>query len=79
MGHVDVNAVYNDPRWATTAKVYSDSARPFPSVPNFQPFRQQFSETLNSIFSSCGPDSKGDLGKLAENLKKELQTQGMAK
>lgn len=47
--------------------------------PNFQPFRQQFSETLNSVFSTCGPDVKGDLGKLAENLKKELQTQGMSK
>ena len=76
---VDVKAVYNDPRWETTAKVYADSARPFSSVPNFQPFRQQFSETLNSIFSTCGPDTKGDLGKLAESLKKELQAQGMSK
>jgi multiple sugar transport system substrate-binding protein len=76
---VDVKAVYDDPRWETTAKVYADSARPFSSVPNFQPFRQQFSETLNSLFSTCGADSKAELGKLAENLKKELQAQGMAK
>ena len=75
---VDVKSIYNDPRWDTTAKVYADSARPFPSVPNFQPFRQQTSETLNSIFATCSTDVSGDLGKLAGNLKKELQTQGMS-
>jgi multiple sugar transport system substrate-binding protein len=76
--NVDTKAVYNDPRWTTTAQVYADSARPFPTVPNFQPFRQQTSETLNSIFAKCGPDVAGELGKLAGNLKKELQQQGMS-
>ncbi|PRY30311.1 ABC transporter substrate-binding protein [Umezawaea tangerina] len=76
---VDVDAVYDDPRWTTTAKVYADSARPFPSVPNFQPFRQQFSETLNSLFATCGGDVEGDLGKLAGNLEEELRAQGMSK
>ncbi|SDN63214.1 ABC transporter substrate-binding protein [Allokutzneria albata] len=76
---VDVNAVYNDPRWSTVAKVYAESARPFPNVPNFQPFRQQTAETLNALFARCGTDIRAELGKLAANLNKELKSQGMAK
>ncbi|MBP2473577.1 multiple sugar transport system substrate-binding protein [Crossiella equi] len=74
---VDVKSVYNDPRWDTVAKVYADSARPFPSVPNFQPFRQQTAEALNSIFAKCG-DASAELTKLAGNLEKELSNQQKA-
>ncbi|WP_112263416.1 ABC transporter substrate-binding protein [Lentzea terrae] len=72
---VDVNATYNDPRWATVAGVYKSEARPFPSVPNFTPFRQKTSETLNSIFAKCPADSSAELKTLAEALKKELENQ----
>lgn len=73
--NVDVNATYNDPRWATVAGVYKSEARPFPSVPNFTPFRQKTSETLNSIFAKCPADSSAELKTLAEALKKELDNQ----
>ena len=73
--NVDVNATYNDPRWATVAGVYKSEARPFPSVPNFTPFRQKTSETLNSIFAKCPADSSAELKTLAEALKKELENQ----
>ncbi|GLZ34132.1 sugar ABC transporter substrate-binding protein [Lentzea sp. NBRC 105346] len=73
--NVNTKEVYNDERWNTTAKVYADQARPFPSVPNFTPFRQQTSEKLNSIFAKCSPDVAGELKALAENLKKELDNQ----
>jgi multiple sugar transport system substrate-binding protein len=75
---VDVKSVYDDPRWDTVAKVYAGNARPFPSVPNFQPFRQQTSETLNSIFANCSADVPGELNKLAGNLSEELKSQGMS-
>ncbi len=77
--NVDVEAVYQDPRWTTVAKVYRENARPFPSLPNFQPFRQQTAEGLNGIFARCGTDVRGDLGKLAEGLRKELAAQGMSR
>ncbi|XVV05716.1 ABC transporter substrate-binding protein [Actinosynnema sp. CA-248983] len=77
--NVDVETVYDDARWNTVAKLYQDSAKPFPSLPNFQPFRQQTAEGLNGILATCSTDVQGDLGKLAGNLKKELQAQGMAK
>ncbi|TWP49034.1 sugar ABC transporter substrate-binding protein [Lentzea tibetensis] len=73
--NVNVKEVYNDERWNTTAEVYANEARPFPSVPNFTPFRQQTSETLNSIFAKCTPDVAGELKTLAGNLKKELDNQ----
>ncbi|WP_158845429.1 sugar ABC transporter substrate-binding protein [Saccharothrix deserti] len=77
--NVDVEKVYDDPRWTAVADAYQDDARPFPNVPNFQPFRQQTSETLNSIFATCGTDVKGELGELAESLEQELRSQGVAR
>jgi multiple sugar transport system substrate-binding protein len=74
---IDVKSVLNDDRWATTAQVYQTSGRPFPAVPNFQPFRQKTSETLSKIFT-CGTDTKAELTKLAGDLKKELTSQGIA-
>ncbi|TCO52546.1 multiple sugar transport system substrate-binding protein [Actinocrispum wychmicini] len=74
---VDVKDVLKDDRWATTAQVYATSGRPFPGVPNFQPFRQQTSESLSKIFA-CGTDTRTELTKLAGNLKKELTNQGIA-
>ncbi|MCK2240377.1 MULTISPECIES: ABC transporter substrate-binding protein [unclassified Crossiella] len=76
--NVDVKSVYNDPRWDTVAKVYAENARPFPNVPNFQPFRQQTAETLNSLFAKCGSDVSAELTKLAGNLDKELKSQKAA-
>ncbi|MCE7009633.1 sugar ABC transporter substrate-binding protein [Kibdelosporangium philippinense] len=74
--NVDVKAVLNDPRWDTTKQVYESAGRPFPAVPNFQPFRQKTSESLNKIFT-CTTDTKGELAKLAGELSKELSTQGI--
>ncbi|ALG07961.1 hypothetical protein AOZ06_14470 [Kibdelosporangium phytohabitans] len=75
--NVDVKTVLNDPRWDTTKQVYESAGRPFPAVPNFQPFRQKTSESLNKIFT-CTTDTKAELGKLAGELKKELSTQGIS-
>jgi multiple sugar transport system substrate-binding protein len=75
---VDVHAVYQDPRWDLTAQQYATASRAFPNVPNFQPFRQQTSETLNKIFATCTTDVSGELGKLATALQKELRDQGAA-
>ncbi|SDP85745.1 sugar ABC transporter substrate-binding protein [Lentzea jiangxiensis] len=76
---VDVDATYNDPRWATVAGVYRSEARPFPSVPNFAPFRQKTSETLNSLFAKCPADSAAELRSLADALEKELENQKASK
>jgi multiple sugar transport system substrate-binding protein len=75
--NVSVKEVTKDERWDTTAKVYETSARPFPAVPNFQPFRQKTSETLSKVLT-CGADTKAELSKLAGDLKKELSTQGIS-
>ncbi|WP_253776115.1 ABC transporter substrate-binding protein [Goodfellowiella coeruleoviolacea] len=75
---VDVHATYQDPRWDLVASSYAEDARPFPNVPNFQPFRQQTAEALNTIFASCTDDVPGELGALATALTAELQAQGMA-
>jgi multiple sugar transport system substrate-binding protein len=74
---VNVKDVLKDDRWETTAKAYETSGRPFPGVPNFQPFRQKTSESLSKILT-CGTDTKAELSKLAGDLKKELGTQGIA-
>ncbi len=74
--NVDVKTVLNDPRWDTTKQVYESAGRPFPAVPNFQPFRQKTSESLNKIFT-CTTDTKAELTKLAGELNKELSTQGI--
>jgi multiple sugar transport system substrate-binding protein len=75
--NVSVKDVLKDDRWNTTQQVYESAGRPFPAVPNFQPFRQKTSETLSKIFT-CGTDTKAELGKLAGELKKELSTQGIS-
>jgi multiple sugar transport system substrate-binding protein len=74
--NVSVKDVLKDERWDTTQQAYETAGRPFPAVPNFQPFRQKTSETLSKIFT-CGTDTKAELGKLAGELKKELSTQGI--
>lgn len=74
---IDVHAVYQDPRWDLTARQYATAARAFPSVPNFQPFRQQTAETLNKIFATCATDVSGELGKLATALQQDLRDQGI--
>jgi multiple sugar transport system substrate-binding protein len=72
---VDVLAERHDERWATVKKVYDDYARPFPRVPNWQPFRQKASETFNALFANCGADVQGELTKLAQEFRTELAAQ----
>ncbi|RCG32531.1 sugar ABC transporter substrate-binding protein [Sphaerisporangium album] len=76
--NVDMLAERKDDRWALIAKVYQESARTFPQVPNWQPFRQKTSETLNSLFATCDADVRGALGKLAADYRTELATQKVA-
>lgn len=74
--NVDVKAVLGDPRWDVTKQVYESAGRPFPAVPNFQPFRQKTSESLSKIFT-CTTDTGAELAKLAGELTKELSAQGI--
>ncbi|GAB1818927.1 ABC transporter substrate-binding protein [Herbidospora sp. RD11066] len=75
---VDMMAERKDERWATVAKIYQDSGRLFPQVPNWQPFRQKASETLNSLFATCDGDVQGALTKLAGDFRTELDGQKVA-
>jgi multiple sugar transport system substrate-binding protein len=76
--NVDMLAERKDDRWALNAKMYQDSSRTFPQVPNWQPFRQKTAETLNSLFATCDADVRGALTKLAADYKTELTTQKVA-
>ncbi|HKS49766.1 MAG TPA: hypothetical protein VJT49_32610 [Amycolatopsis sp.] len=75
---VNVSTTYDDPRWQTFADNYADSSRPFPNVPDFQPFRQDTAAGLNKLFSSCGTDVQGSLDTLAGTLKNDLAKEGIA-
>jgi len=77
-GTVDVGAAYNDPRWALVAEVRQKNSKPFPNLPNFQPFRQKTAEGLNAIFATCANDVPAQLGTLAGDLRDELEAQGVA-
>ncbi|WP_405144138.1 sugar ABC transporter substrate-binding protein [Sphaerisporangium sp. NBC_01403] len=75
---VDLMAERKDERWSLISKVYQDSGRTFPQVPNWQPFRQKTSETLNSVFATCTGDVRGALTKLAGEYRTELANQKVA-
>jgi len=72
---VDTAAVYNDPRWEAFAKIYADSARYFPQVPNWQPVRQLVSEGFNAILADCKSDIGALLKKSDADVNAELANQ----
>jgi len=72
---VDTAAVYKDPRWETFAKIYGESARYFPQVPNWQPVRQLVSEGFNAILADCKSDIGALLKKSDVDVNAELANQ----
>lgn len=76
---VDTGAVYNDDRWDVFADAYENDSEPFPSAINYQPVRQDTADTLNKLFTDCGTDVKGAMSALADTLRQELKSQGVAK
>ncbi|MEE1809321.1 sugar ABC transporter substrate-binding protein [Streptomyces sp. BE133] len=75
---VDISKVRPDPRWATYAEAYQNSARYAPSIPNWTPVRQATAETINALMADCGLDIETKLGELDNQLADILKEQGIA-
>ncbi len=75
---VNMDAERNDPRWDQFADVYTNGGRYFPHVPNWTPFRQSSSDSVNAIVANCGSNTKAELDKLAGKFTEELTKQGVA-
>ena len=73
---VDMASVRKDTRWQLFADIYAKDGRYTPSVPDFTPFRQTSSETINAIVANCASDPKAELTKLADKFSAELKKQG---
>jgi len=75
-GTVKMTDVRKDTRWQLFADIYAKDGRYTPSVPDFTPFRQTSSETINAIVANCASDPKAELTKLADKFSAELKKQG---
>ena len=75
---VNLDAERNDPRWDLFADVYTNGGRYFPHMPDWTPFRQSSSESINAIVANCGSDPKTELDKLASKFTTELTKQGVS-
>ncbi|GAA3005327.1 sugar ABC transporter substrate-binding protein [Kitasatospora albolonga] len=73
---VDLAAERTDARWQVFDKVYREAGRYAPAVPEWTPFRQASSETLNAVVADCGSDPEAALDKLASTFAAELKKQG---
>jgi len=74
----ELTTVRQDTRWQVFSKVYAQSSRYVPAVPDFTPFRQTSAETINAIVANCASDPKAELTKLASTFAGELKKQGAA-
>lgn len=72
---VDVNAVRQDPRWATFKEVFDTSGHYVPPVPNWIPIRMLTAEGFNKILSNCNADIPAELAKIDEEIATELRKQ----
>ncbi|MFD0742713.1 extracellular solute-binding protein [Phytohabitans flavus] len=75
---VDLASVRKDTRWQVFDKIYKDTGRYTPNVPEWTPFRQASAETLNAIVANCASDIQAELTKLDETFGEELSKQGVA-
>lgn len=73
--HVDTQAVYDDPRWATFAKLYADQGRYVPQVPNWTPIRQITADGFNRILADCNGDIVAELKATNDKVNEELAKQ----
>lgn len=73
---VDGAAERKDPRWDVFQKVYDDSGRNAPALPNWSTVRQISSEGLNGVVSDCSRDVAEAMGELAGEIDTELEKQG---
>lgn len=72
---VDGAAERKDPRWDVFQKVYDESGRNAPALPNWATVRQISSEGLNGVVSDCSRDVAGAMDKLAGEIDSELEKQ----
>ncbi|WP_237932260.1 ABC transporter substrate-binding protein [Buttiauxella sp. S19-1] len=72
---VDTQAVYNDERWATFAKLYAEQGRYVPQVPNWTPIRQITADGFNRILADCNSDIAAELKTTNEKVNAELAKQ----
>ncbi|GGM02843.1 extracellular solute-binding protein [Dactylosporangium sucinum] len=75
---VTLASVRKDTRWDVFDKVYKEVGRYTPAVPDWTPFRQASSDTVNAIVADCGSNPKQQLTKLADTFQQELTKQGAA-
>lgn len=72
---VDVNAVYKDERWAMVAKLFAESGRYVPQIPNWTPIRQITSDGFNRILANCASDIPAELKATNAKVADELDAQ----
>jgi len=72
---VDTQAVYDDERWATFAKLYAEQGRYVPQVPNWTPIRQITADGFNRILADCNSDIAAELKTTNEKVNAELAKQ----
>ena len=75
---VTLASVREDTRWNVFDKVYKEVGRYTPSVPDWTPFRQASSDTINAVVADCGSDTKAELTELASTFQQELTKQNAA-
>lgn len=72
---VDIQSVYDDARWATFAKLYTEQGRYVPQVPNWTPIRQITAEGFNRILADCNSDIAAELKASNDKVNAELAKQ----
>lgn len=72
---VDTQAVYDDARWATFARLYAEQGRYVPQVPNWTPIRQITADGFNRVLADCNSDISAELKATNEKVNAELAKQ----
>jgi len=74
---VDVTSTYNDRRWDVFAKLYAQSGRYVPQMPNWTAIRQVTAESFNRILAKCDSNVEEELKTLNAAVTAELVKQGV--
>ena len=75
--NVDVQAVYQDARWETFAKLYNEQGRYVPQIPNWTPVRQVAADGFNRIFADCNSNISAELKAVDVKVNAELEKQNV--
>ena len=75
--NVAVQAVYQDARWETFAKLYNEQGRYVPQIPNWTPVRQVAADGFNRIFADCNSNISAELKAVDVKVNAELEKQNV--